>query len=59
MCWLIFIFMLDFRLGDIDILYEFLEVMYVLNVKEIVLVKQLKVIGVKMYGVFWCFYCFE
>lgn len=51
--------MLDFRLGDIDILYEFLEVMYVLNVKEIVLVKQLKVIGVKMYGVFWCFYCFE
>ncbi|XP_024370108.1 thiol-disulfide oxidoreductase LTO1 isoform X1 [Physcomitrium patens] len=49
----------SFRSGDIDIPYESPEVTHVSNAKEIALAKQLKAIGAKMYGAFWCSHCFE
>jgi hypothetical protein len=51
--------MLDFRSGGIDLPYMSPEVSHVSSSQEIALAKQLKAIGAKMYGAFWCSHCFE
>lgn len=45
--------------GGIDLPYMSPEVSHVSSSQEIALAKQLKAIGAKMYGAFWCSHCFE
>ncbi|KAG0593172.1 hypothetical protein KC19_1G308800 [Ceratodon purpureus] len=47
------------RSGDIDLPPISPEVTHVSSSREIALAKQLKAIGAKMYGAFWCSHCFE
>jgi len=47
------------RSGDIDLPPIEPEVSTMSTSKEITLAKQLKAIGAKMYGAFWCSHCFE
>jgi len=51
--------MLKVRSGDIDLPPIEPEVSTMSTSKEITLAKQLKAIGAKMYGAFWCSHCFE
>ena len=53
------ILLLDFRAGDIVIPPISPEVTHVSSSQELALAKQLKAIGAKMYGAFWCSHCFE
>lgn len=47
------------RSGEIDLPPISPEVTHVSSPREIALAKQLKAIGAKMYGAFWCSHCFE
>lgn len=49
----------EVRSGNIDLPPISPEVTHVSSSQEIALAKQLKAIGAKMYGAFWCSHCFE